>query len=386
MSILQTIESFGLSEGALNGSTVHERRALNPTKAKHLAEASELWSKAWKGNRLAALAVNEAMTTSDLFVSATGDMLDRELLASYEDTPSGWSKFAKRVNVRNFKPKKMLDLMGGRTALDLVPELTEYPGADSMTAEYQISTRKFGRRFGFSWEAGVNDDIDELRQVPGNFARAAALTEDVEALSQIANPATGAPTAFFKNYTEAQAKALGYAAFNNKGTDALTSASLEAALTLVRQRKDFEGNAVPAPPLVLVVGPALEFVAKRILNQNEVRATVGDNTYVGANPLANSVTLVVLESLPGVGWFLLPDPAKVSRPAIALAFLTGFETPDLRISANTGQRIGGGSISPEEGDFQVDGVWYRVRHVTGGATADPIHTYASTGATGTAGP
>jgi len=387
MTILELAESFGLTEGKLTGTNQNAYRALNPQRAKHVKEAAEMWKAAWDGNRMAALLVNEAMTTSDLFVSATGDLLDRELLAQYQDIPTAWSNFAKRATVRNFKPKKLVDIMGGRTGLESVPELTEFPGAQYQTNEYSIQASKYGRRFGFSWEAGVNDDIDELRQIPGAFANAAALTEDRAALSQIADLTTGAPnTAFFKSYSTSAAKTLGYLAFNNSGTAALTSAALEAGIVNIGARKDYEGNMLPTPRLVLVVGKALEFTAKRILAQTAVRdnTTTSTRQFEGPNLLAGAVDLFVHPLLAGTGWFLMPVPSY-ARPAVAVAFLTGYETPDLRVSANTGNRIGGGSIAPEEGSFEVDGVWYRVRHVTGGAQVDPIFTYASDGTVGTPG-
>jgi hypothetical protein len=52
---------------------------------------------------------------------------------------------------------------------------------------------KFGRRFGWSFEAAINDDIDELEQVPDQFALAARKTEDLEALKQLCNTADGGP-------------------------------------------------------------------------------------------------------------------------------------------------------------------------------------------------
>jgi hypothetical protein len=84
-----------------------------------------------------------------------------------------------------------------------VPELTAYPGASYLTREYSPSSvAKFGRQFGFSWEAMINDDLDELMQIPGTFAQAAGLTEDNAALAIIADVTTGAPnTAFFKDYS-----------------------------------------------------------------------------------------------------------------------------------------------------------------------------------------
>lgn len=252
MSIIQLAESFGLSDGGeLKGVTNEAHRRLSPARAKALKEAGELWGKAWAGDRMAALVVNEALTTSDLFKSATGDLLDRELLAVYGDIPSTWDQFASRTTVRNFKPKKLVDIMGGRTALDLVPELTEYPYADSDSNEYEVKAKKFGRRFGFSWEAGVNDDIDELRQIPSRFGTAAQLTEERAALEALVTVSSGAPlTSFFKKYDATAAGTLGYSAFDNSSTAALTSAALEAGITSITGRKDKDGNVVPNAGLV----------------------------------------------------------------------------------------------------------------------------------------
>jgi hypothetical protein len=387
MTILQLAESFGLTEdGALKGTTNEAHRRLTPARAKALAEASELWGKAWGGDRLAALLVNEALTTSDLFVSATGDLLDRELLASYGDQAKTWTEYATPSTVRNFKPKKLIDIMGGRTRLDLVPERTEYPGAEHSTNEFSISVKKFGRRFGYSWEASINDDIDELRQIPGRFAEAASLTEDYAALEALVTSSTGAPLAsYFKSYDATAAGALGYAAFDNSSTAALTSAAVQAGIESISTRRDDEGNLLPVGGgIVLMVGPALQFTAERILNATMVRTTSGSKSVDEPNPLKGKVRLVVNPLLVGLAWFLLPDP-RSARPALAVARLAGFDTPDLRVASNTGKRVGGGDVDPGEGDFDTDSVYYRVRHVAGGAALDPIHTYGSTGATGTPG-
>jgi hypothetical protein len=62
-----------------------------------------------------------------------------------------------------------------------------------------------------------------------------------------------------------------------------------------------------------------------------------------------------------------------------MGFLAGHETPDLRVKADTGLRVGGGSVPAEEGSFDTDDIQYRIRHVTGGTTLDPIAAYASVG-------
>lgn len=376
-----TVETFGLTEAqTMAGTSPLVRRQYSPKRAAAILEAARLWERVWvKGDPRAALAVQEALSTSDLFKSVTGDVLDRELLARYGDIQTQWAQVAARTTVRNFKPKKMVDLMGGRTVLDVVPELSEYPSAGTDSAEYQIAVRKFGRRFGFSWEASVNDDLDELMQVPNAFATAAALTEDRAAFDALFNATTGAPNAaFFRDHAADAIPGPNTTAVTGAPA-ALTSDNLQAAITAVSTRVDFEGNLVPAGRLQLVVGKAQEIAARRILTATEIRTVAGSRTTIEANPLAGVVDLVVLDRLPGLAWFLLPQ-TTAARPALTVAFLRGWETPDLRVKADGGNRLGGGPVDPAEGSFEDDSVYFRVRHVVGAATMDPLHTFASAGA------
>lgn len=379
-TLINVAETFGLTDDqTLAGPSPLTRRQYTPRRAAAIKEAATLWKRVFDGDIRAAVQVKEALSTSDLFVSATGDVLDRELLQQYAAVQAEWSGFASRTLVRNFKPKKLIDLMGGRTVLDRVPELTAYPGAEYDTREFAIQVAKYGRQFGFSWEAMINDDLDELMQIPGTFAQAAALTEDMVALEQIANVTTGAPnTAFFKDYSAVD----GYVGTGLNTTPVaavLNQANLQTAVEAVRQRKDAEGNLIPAGRLILVVGPAQEFTAKAILNATEIRDTSGNRTIVRPNDLRGTVDLVVLSRLAGNAWFILPAPNQ-GRIAVAVAFLRGFETPDIRQKNGAGNSQGGGALSPDSGDFDDDSVRYRVRHVTGGAKVDPTHTYAATGA------
>lgn len=370
MTITNVGESFGLTDaGTLLGNSPAKRRHYSPARAKAIVEAAELWKRAWDGSDRAALLVKEALSTSDLFRSVTGDVLDRELLAKYQDTPAQWTQWATRANVRDFKPKKLVDILGGRTALDEVPELTEYPEAVHDTDEYEISVKKFGRRFGFSWEASINDDIDELKQIPSNFAISATITEDKVANALLVT-AAGAPNPAFFNGGNG----------NAPETKVLDHDNLAAAISKVSTKEDAEGELLVPGPLILQVGPAQEMNARRLLNSTEIRTTNGSKTVVEPNWLKGVVTLVVNARLKGMAWFVLPAPNTTPRPAFAVAFLRGHETPDIRVKNDQGTRAGGGSISPEEGSFNEDGVFYRVRHVAGGAHVVPTHTYAATGA------
>lgn len=372
-SIINVAETFGLDgDQSMTGTSPLVRRRYSPARAKAIIEAAGMWKRCFDGDPRAALQVKEALSTSDLFKSATGDVLDQELLSQYASISTEWQQFATRTVVRNFKKKRLIDILGGRAALDVVPELSEYPTGDYDTAEYSIAVKKFGRRFGFSWEALVNDDLDELEQIPSAFAMAAGLTEDNAAYEQIIDMSDGsANTDFFKS-----------ANGNAPKTDTpLTDVNLASAITTVSTKTDDDGNIIPPQNgLVLVVGPAQEMNARAILEATEIRVTdsTGKRTSVQPNYLRGVVKLVVLKRLKGNYWYLLPKPGA-GRPAVAVAFLRGWETPDLRIKSNAGQRVGGGVVDPTEGDFEDDSIYYRVRHVTGGAQLVPTHTYAADG-------
>ena len=380
-TLVNVAETFNLSEaGTMSGPSPLVRRQYSPQRKQAIAEAARILDRVFnQGDPRAAVLLQEALSTSDLFKSAVGDVLDQELLARYEEMPSFWQNFAARTTVRNFKPKRLVDLLGGRNALEAVPELAPYPSAKAQTAERYISVSKFGRRFGFSWEAGINDDIDELMAIPGAFAAASRATEDKAANDVLFDATTGAPnTTFFADLTGASPAGPDLTPVTGS-TAPLTQANVQAAFTSVMTRKNAEGELNPPAGLILIVGPALQITAEQIMNTTEIRDVTGSKTTITTNPLRGKVTLVVNPRMAGVGWFLLPQPT-IARPALAVAFLRGWETPDLRIKADAGNRIGGGAVDPSEGSFDDDTVAYRVRHVVGAAQADPLHVYASAGA------
>ena len=88
------------------------RTNLSPARRKSLAEAAALWGGVFNGSKRAVADIQDALSTSD-FQVATGDMLDRELLARYEALPTQWQAFAKRTTVKDFKVKNFIALGSG---------------------------------------------------------------------------------------------------------------------------------------------------------------------------------------------------------------------------------------------------------------------------------
>lgn len=360
-------------EAKLDGRSF-KRAPRDPNYNKHLLEAAQLWGAAMNGSRRAMLDVEEALSTSD-FPIFLGALFDRELLAQYDQITPVWQQFARRTVVRDFRPKTWVDLLGGRGILDVVPEATEYPARSVDESKYELRVGKRGARIPLTWEALVNDDLDQFRNLPDRLAAGARDTEDYTATQLLVN-ASGANTSFFK-------------AGNGNAPTALplTLDNLSAAIQAVTQRKDTEGRPISTGQnLILMVPSGLVLQAEAILATTEVRTTVGNQTTISTNPIARRVrivenpwlTVIAQDAKASTRWFLLPDPGA-ARPALIVGFLRGHETPDLRVKLDAGQRLGGGALAPEEGSFDDDTLQYRVRHVLGSTVLDPIATYVSNG-------
>lgn len=362
------------------------RRPTTP----QLVEAASLLRSAFGGDQFAMLRmkrllgadvgtmpVQESMSTSD-FPILLGDVFDREMLAQYEQIAPVWPQFARRTTVRDFRPKRYVDLIGGRGILEPVPELGEYPARSVDEALYELTVGKYGARIPLSWEMLVNDDLGAFNDLPVRLAQASRDTEDVTATGLVAS-ATGPNPGFF-NADNGNLLA---------GNPALTETSAEAALTAISTRRDQEGRPIIVRSAILMVPPALQTTADRIVGASEVREEIDGRLIVRSNPMAGRVRVVVNPWLASVDtsdnvattWYLLPDPSS-PRPAAIVGFLTGHEVPELRLRADTGQRVGGGQVAPTDGSFDTDDIQYRARHVVGGATLEPIATAVSLGTGG----
>lgn len=340
-----------------------------------VGEAFGLFERALNGDLRAKADVSESLTTSD-FPVLLGQGINRRLLAAYQAAAPVWQGYATRVTVPNFKPQKLVQILGGQRGLSRVPEASEYPMSALAEAEYDFAVGKHGDRIGLSWEMIVNDELGAFRNLDQRLADEARDTEGVTVASALLNAArSDVNTDFFKSATG-----------NAPQNVPLTQDNLQQALQGLSTKKNENGQPIVRPGLVLVVPPTLEYQARAILTAQEIRTVDGNRTTVSQNPVANALPLVVDPNL-GLNtngkaastWYVLPAPNS-ARPAVVAAFLAGQESPDLQVKADTGNRAGGGTIAPEQGSFDDDTIQYRVRHVVGAAAVDPTFTFVSRGA------
>jgi hypothetical protein len=372
-------EILSPDQAAAEVGALAPRKRYSPLYESRMDWAVDLFDRAASGSGKAMDELKEAISTSD-FPALFGSALDRSLMETYQQLTPIWTSFAARTTLADFRPKTLVDLLGGRGILERVGELDPYPQRKPSTASYTLQAYKYGGGFSLSWESIINDDLNSLAQMPTRLAQGAADTEDYVA-TQLLTDGNGPNDTFFN------ATAVGGTTSNLlTGNPALTTTSLSDALTAITSRRDSEGRPIAINGFVLVVPPALEVTARNILGATEIRTVVGSQTVIVGNWLSGRVTLVVNPWLPVIDtgsnaattWYVVPAPIS-ARPSLVLGFLRGHETPDLRQKADAGQRPGGGAVPAEEGSFDVDDVRYRIRHVLGSTGVDMIGSAASNG-------
>ena len=320
--------------------------------------------------------LREALTTAD-FPYLFGDVLDRQVLASYKAVDPVWKAFVRMGTVPRIYPQVggyRFAMTGGDQYLAEVAEKGEYLASGRDETRYEIYVRKYGRQFDISWEALINDDLGALKDTPERFARAAVRTEHrIVSGIYVADGVAGTGL-----YTAAQ---------GNVGALPLTIANLENTCEAMAAFVDANGEPIMNRAKYLVVGPGLEFTARQILTStNKSWHYGGDDEAFAASPMPTTnvlpqygLQLVIDPYIPiyapaaVLSWFLFADPKDIA--AMECDYLVGHERPEICMKSSDKVNIGGGEISAMSGDFATDNVFYRVRDVFGCNRLDWRATY-----------
>lgn len=355
-------------------------------------EAAKLLEGAIRGDRADKLKLQEGIATSDLPEQLL-PTLNKVMLENYAEQPKVWDRFATRLVVDDFRPVTFQSLQYDDAGLDnqgdkfrdgslpTVGEYDEYPTAGWFNVtESTMAVKKAGQRIRFSWEAIINDgQIGLLERLPVEMAQKAAGKEDEEVTKQLV-ATSGLNTANFKS---ANGNLL-------SGNPVLSLESLEDAIEFAN-KQTYNGKLISrVTRFALVVPRSLEMTARKILAVQEVRTQngtgSGSTVTISGNPIGSQIDIVVndwltrINSGAGNYWFLIPVPGQQLNPAVALGFLRGYETPELRIKANGGLFLGGGDVPSRSGSFDNDDWEMRIRHIATGGFIVPTGTVASTGA------
>lgn len=306
--------------------------------------------------------LRESMSTSD-FTNLLAMTTNKVLQRGYErvQAQSNWRKFCRIVpNIPDFKDKTIVRVTESDELLE-VKELGEYKGSKVSDNKMSYHLRKYGRTFGVSWEAIKNDDLDAIRKQPDRFGRSAGRTLNKFVIQTllVGNPVTyDGLTVFHANHS-------------NQGVATLAEASLIAGVLAMRKQTDDNGNPLNIGPMALVVPPELDIPAKKLVNTAVIPGTTGDNVLKGVVDVYVEALITDIDS-----WYLVANPDDVDT--IEVGFMEGIgENPQLFIKDPDAHLVGGGEVDPMDGDFEHDGIDFKVRGVWGGCVPDYRGLYRS---------
>lgn len=263
-----------------------------------------------------------AHTTSDFpLATTTAGALEQVLGRGMAEAPADLMRAGHELPARNYLPGHILSL----SASSVPKEIGEAGEIKSVTiderGEAKPRPRDFGAIFKLSNTAIVNDRIGLLQDMAKPMLQGAREKQRrmlVEPLG--ANGGLG------------HAMADGLPVFHaDHGNLAATSAALnETSLSLarlaLRSQRGSRGEYLNVQPFALVVPPALETVAQKVIAQITPAATDDVNPFTG-------LQLIVEVGLPSAtGWYLIGDPARVD--GLAYSYLDGQRTP--RVEAKPG--------------------------------------------------
>ena len=354
--------------------TLRERFDTDPEYRQKLVETMQFIDEFRRG-RIARARFAETMSTSD-FPGLLGGVIDRSLLGGYRPYPTSYQDWCSIYrDAKDFREleRHFLDLGDG--TLTKVKEAEEYPYASLDEGKYTYKVEKFGRKFKFSWEAFVNDDLSALTTIPSRLGIAAKRTTEKLATSLICD-ANGPDATFFSD------------ANGNKLTLPLNAANLKTAAGVMADLSDKGDEPIFNDPAVLVVPPALKITAQEIVKTIQMEIASGTDTKITTPGLFGNLKVSVAPYISKIitdaevrkkAWFLFADPAQLERPAVEIGFLRGHEEPQLFMKSANASMIGGGDVGAFGGDFDSDSIEFKVRHIVGGAAMDPRGAVGSFG-------
>jgi hypothetical protein len=285
------------------------------------------------------------------FPAVLMDVINKTLRPAYMAAPAGLRQLAREKTAADFRTMYRVQLDSLGFQLLPVPETGEFK-SDTMVdtkASYAIAT--YGRIFGISRQAMINDDLSAFSDIAARLGQAAAQFEAQQLVNLLtANNGLGP--------TMDDGKPMFDATHGNlAGTGGPIGVStLSAARLAMRRQKSPAGGALDVTPAVLVVPPELETTAEQQLSSIQATKTADTNVF-------DVLRLVVEPRLVNaLAWYVAAEPSTID--GVEYAYLSGFPGPQ------TESRAG----------FEADGIQIKVRLDYGCGAIDHRGWYRNPGA------
>lgn len=277
-------------------------------------------------------------STSD-FGNNLLDVSNKALLQGWEEAQESFELWTKKGSLSDFKTAHRVG-MGGFPSLREVREGAEYKYVTTGDKAQTIALATYGEIFSVTRQAIINDDLNQLTDVPMKMGRAAKGTIGDLVYAVL----TG-------NAKLSDGKALFHSDHANLSSGAISVSSLDDSRKLMRLQKEGD-RSLNIRPAFMLVPVALETLANQTIKSASVKGADANSGIM--NPIQNFAEVIAearLDDADPKAWYLA---AAKGSDTIEVAYLNGVDTP---------------YIDQQDG-FTTDGIATKVRIDAGVAPLD----------------
>jgi ATP-dependent protease ClpP protease subunit len=291
--------------------------------------------------------------SSSDFPSLLSNTATKALKRGYDETPEVFPTFTRPVSLTDFKPSSLAGL-GRFSSLDLIEEGGAYKYGKFSDTGSSLKLVTYGKMFGISRQAIINDDLNAFSDVPRKMGQAAKRTVGDAVFAILTS-----------NPTLSDGVALFHANHNNlvaSGT-VISTTNVDGMRVLMATQKDADGRVVRVPLKYLVVPVGLGGLARTVLTSQF--AVDGNKNLTTPNVVRDSFEVVEdprLDAASATAWYGVADPALFD--GIVVGYLDGKQEPYLE----------------SKDGWNVDGTEFKVRIDAAAAVADPLGLAKNPGA------
>lgn len=293
--------------------------------------------------------VRRAISTSD-FSNIFLNVANKSIKEGWGLAETSWRKFCQVGSVSDFKQITMTRALATTQGFREVKEGGEYK-LDSRSDEKEVfAIKKYGDRIAYTYEAMVNDDLDQLKDSAVLFGEMTAhLVEALVYAELTANANMGDGNALFS---------AAHGNIKSGAGSSITEANLDGARQSFKKQK--EGlRFLNIAPQFLLAPVELQLTADKLLNSASFSDSGADSNRV--NTVANMIAAsnrIYTPYLSGTKWYL-----AAARNTVKVFFLDGKQMPTLE------QKVG----------YEVDGIDFKARFEVGAKATDWRGLYMAEG-------
>ncbi|MBU2701680.1 HK97 family phage prohead protease [Sporomusaceae bacterium BoRhaA] len=290
--------------------------------------------------------IREALTGSGAFPGILSNVANKSMAQAYQTAPTTFQLWTAKGSNSDFKDATRYRLSEADELVE-IKENGEFKDSTFTEAKAKASIGTYGRKFGISRKAIINDDLGALNRIPALYGAAARRMIN----RMVYKILTDNPTI--------ENAALFHANHKNMGAGVINVENLGKAKAAMAKQKNIGGKeALNIQPAFLIVPVDLETIAAQLIS------SVVDPSKNNAtpNPFANKLSVVSDPTLEdAVPWYLAAAPGMC--PSIEVTYLNGVDQPTMESTVL----------------FDMLGIKWRIFHDFGVNLIDYRGLYKSTG-------